>query len=147
MRDLVFKKFAEVFQVHFRLERVDNRDERVERHIQMRVLHGGDYIRQLADARRLDQDAVRMVLVDHLMQRFAEVADERAANAAGVHFVHHDAGFLEESPSMPTQHDLLALQGVRQQALDERGLPRAEEAGNDINFCHSFRLTNVKFIG
>ena len=77
MRDLVFKKFAEVFQVHFRLERVDNRDERVERHIQMRVLHGGDYIRQLADARRLDQDAVRMVLVDHLMQRFAEVADER----------------------------------------------------------------------
>ena len=120
----------------------------------MRVLHGGDYIRQLADARRLDQDAVRMVLVDHLMQRFAEVADERAANAAGVHFVHHDAGFLEESPvdaDLPelvfNQHDLLALQGVRQQALDERGLPRAEEAGNDINFCHSFRLTNVKFIG
>ena len=147
VRHLIFKKLAEVLEVHLGLERIDDRDKRVERHVQMRVLHRRDDVGQLAHAGRLDQDAVRAVLVDYVVQRLAEVAHQRAADAARVHLVDDNAGILEEAAVnadlaelVLDQHDLFALEGVRQQALDQRSLARAEEARNNINFRHCFRL-------
>ena len=144
---LIFKKLAEVLEVHLGLERIDDRDKRVERHVQMRVLHRRDDVGQLAHAGRLDQDAVRAVLVYYIVQRLAEVAHQRAADAARVHLVDDNAGILEEAAVnadlaelVLDQHDLFALEGVRQQALDQRSLARAEKARNNINFRHCFRL-------
>ena len=152
MRHLVLEEFAEVLEIHLGLERIDDRDERVERHIQMRVLHGRDHVGQLAHAGRLDQDAVGRVLVDHIVQRLAEVAHQRAADAARVHLVDDNAGILEEAAVnadlaelVLDQHDLFALEGVRQQALDQRSLARAEKARNNINFRHCFRLVQIVF--
>ena len=152
MRHLVLEEFAEVLEIHLGLERIDDRDERVERHIQMRVLHGRDHVGQLAHAGGLDQDAVGRVLVDHIVQRLAEVAHKRAADAARVHFIYHNAGILEEAAVdadlaelILDQHDLFAFQRIREQALDQRGLARAEEARDNINFRHCFRLVQIVF--
>ena len=152
VRHLILEELAEVLEVQLGLERVDDRDERVELDVQMRVLHRRDDVGQLAHAGRLDQDAVGRVLVDHLVQRAAEVAHERAADAARVHLVDHDAAVLEEAAVdadlaelVFDQHDLFAFQGVRQQALDQRGLARAEEARNNIDFRHCFRLIQFVF--
>ena len=58
---------------------------------------GADDVGELADAARLDEDAVRVILVDDLTERLAEVAHQRAADAAGVHLRHLNAGFLHEA--------------------------------------------------
>ena len=36
-------------------------------------------------------------------------------------------------------------QRIREQALDQRGLARAEKAGDNINFRHCFRLVQIVF--
>ena len=152
VRNLVLEELAEVLEIHLRLERIDNRDKGVKRHVQVRVLHRRDDVRQLAHARGLDQDAVGVVLVDHVVQRLAKVAHERAADAARVHFIYHNAGVLKEAAVNADfaefvfdQHDLLALQGIRQQALDQRGFARAEEARDNVNFRHTIRLIQNDF--
>ena len=152
MRDLVLEELAEVLEVHLGLERIHDRDKRVEHYVQMRVLHGRNHVGQLAHAGRLDQDAVGRVLVDHVVQRLAEVAHQRAADAARVHFIYHNAGILEEAAVdadlaelVLDQHDLFTFQRIRQQALDQRGLARAEEARDNINFRHCFRLVQIVF--
>ena len=113
----------------------------------MRILYRTDDIRQLAHAGRLNQNAVGVVLLDHIVQRLTEVAHQRAADAARVHFVYHNAGILEKTAVNTDltefvfdQHHLLAFQGVCQQPLDQRGLTSAQKSRNNINFRHLFRL-------
>ena len=145
--DLIFEELAEVLEVHLCLERVNNGDEAVELNVQMGVLNRRDNVGQLADAGRLDEDAVGVVLVYNVMQRLAEVADERAADAARVHFVDNDACILEKAAVdadftefVLDEDDLLALERVREQTLDKRGLACAEKTGDNINLCHDLSL-------
>ena len=145
--DLIFEELAEVLEVHLCLERVNNGDEAVELNVQMGVLNRRDNVGQLADAGRLDEDAVGVVLVYNVVQRLAEVADERAADAARVHFVDNDACVLEKATVdadftefVLDEDDLLALERVREQTLDKRGLACAEKTGDNINFCHDLSL-------
>ena len=73
--DLVVVELAEVLHVHFALRRVRYGDKIAELHFVIRhALHSLDDVRQLADAGRLDQDAVGCVLGHNLLQRLAEVA-------------------------------------------------------------------------
>ena len=145
--DLIFEELAEVLEVHLCLERVNNGDEAVQLNVQMGVLNRRDNVGQLADAGRLDEDAVGVVLVYNVVQRLAEVADERAADAARVHFVDNDACILEKAAVdadftefVLDEDDLLALERVREQTLDKRGLACAQKTGDNINFCHDLSL-------
>ena len=107
------------------------------------ALDGGDDVGQLAHARGLNQDAVGVIGLDDLTQRLAEVANQRAADAARVHLGDLHAGVLEEAAVdadfaefVLDQDDLLALERVGQQALDEGRLARAQKAGNNVDLSH-----------
>ena len=148
--DLVEEELAEVLDVHAALHRV--RDGHEAAHpcfgdVLLHALHGADDVRELAHAGRLDEDAVGVILVDDLLEGLAEVSHQRAADAAGVHLRHLDAGLLHEAAVdadlaelVFNQDDLLAGEGFLQQLLDERGLARAEEAGKNINLGHGSHL-------
>ena len=144
---LILEKLTEVLEIHLSLERVNNGYKAVQLNLEVRVLYRSDNIRQLADAGRLDQDAVRMVLVHNIVQRLAEVANQRAADAACVHLVYNNAGILEETAVnadltelVLDQNNLLTLERIGQQTLDEGRLAGTQKTGNNINFSHALSL-------
>ena len=107
------------------------------------LVHGTDHIGELTHAGGLNDDPVRVVLRDHLFQRLAEVAHQRAADAAGIHFRNIDARILEEAAVNADltefifdQHQLLALIPLLDHFLDEGGFTGTQEAGVDVYFGH-----------
>lgn len=81
--DLVRVEFTEILQIDLALRGICHGDEAAERDALVRnALYSTDDVAELADAGRLDEDAVGMIVGDDLLQRAAEVADERAADAA-----------------------------------------------------------------
>ena len=137
--NLVEEELAEVLDVHAALARVRYGHEAAHagfRNILLHALDRTDDVRELADSARLDEDAVRMVLVDDLTECLAEIADQRTADAAGVHFRHLNAGFLHEAAVdadftefIFNQDDFLAGKRLFKQLLDERSLARAKKTG------------------
>ena len=114
------------------------------------ALHRTNDVRQLADAGWLNDDAVRMVSLDDLLERLAEIADERTADAARIHLGNLDAGFFQKSAVNANfakfvfnQHNFLPCKRFLQQLLDERGLARAQKSRNNINFCHMNNFLSV----
>ncbi len=97
--DLVIVKLAEILHIHPDLRRIHNRRQGIQH--QPRLLGGIldclAHIRELTDAGRLDHDAVRGKLLRHFLQRLAKVADQRAADTAGIHLRDIDAGILQEA--------------------------------------------------
>ena len=93
MFQLIVVEFAEILHVHLSLLAVCNGYQALDldARLILHVYYSLCNVRQLADSRRLDDDAVRMELVAHLLQRFCKIADERAANASRVHLSHLDA--------------------------------------------------------
>ena len=139
-RHLIVEKFSEVAGVHFALSR---------------VYHGGfgsdcravdaldrvRYVGELADAGRLDQDAVGRIVGHDLGQRLGEVAHERAADAAGIHFGDLHAGVLQEravhrdlAELVFDQNELFILIALGDQLSDQRGFACSEKSGKNIDF-------------
>ena len=76
--DLVRVEFTEILQIDLALRGICHGDEAAERDALVRnTLYGADDVAELADAGRLDEDAVGMIVGDDLLQRAAEVADEQ----------------------------------------------------------------------
>ena len=133
MDDLVIEKLAEVAHVHFALGSIDDRDLCTE----LNALHRADslrHIRQFSDARGLDDDAVRRVSFHDLLEGFAKVPHQGAADAAGIHFRDLNAGILQKTAVngdlaefVFDQNEFFALIGFLDQLADERGLPRPEK--------------------
>ena len=146
--DLVVEKFAEVAHIHFAFARVHDGAERVDRKLAVRrLLHGGHDVGELADTRGLDEDAVGGVALADLVQSGTEITRKAAADAAGVHLRHLNAGVLHEAAVhadlaelVLDEDELFARVGFRDQLFDERSLARAEETGKYINFCHTYNL-------
>jgi len=144
--DLVRVEFAKVLQIDLALRGIRHGDEAAERDALVRnTLYGADDVAEFADAGRLDEDAVGMIVGDDLLQRAAEVADERAADAAGVHLVDLNAGVLHEAAVNADlaelvfdEDDLFTLIGLADHLFNERGLARAEESGVNVNGSHEF---------
>ena len=142
--DLVVIELAEVLHVHFALVCIGNGGEAIQRNVlHVQVLHGTDYIAQLAYAGRLDQNAVRVVGLQHLTQRLAEVAHKAAANAALAHLGDFNAGVLQKAAVNGNlaelvfdEDELFALKSFGDQLADQRGFACAEEAGKNIDFRH-----------
>ena len=142
--DLVVIELAEVLHVHFALVCIGNGGEAVQRNVfHVQVLHGTDHIAQLAYAGRLDQNAVRVVGLQHLTQRLAEVAHKAAADAALAHLGDFNAGVLQKAAVNGNlaelvfdEDELFALKSFGDQLADQRGFACAEEAGKNIDFRH-----------
>ena len=142
---LVVVELAEVLHVHLDLAHVRDGDQAVHLHLAVfrDLLDCPAHVGELADARRLDQDAGRRELLHDLLQRLAEIADQRAADAAGVHLGDVDAGVFQETAVdadltelVLDEDDLLALERFFDQLFDQRRLAGAEETGNNVDLCH-----------
>ncbi len=144
--DLVIVELTEVLHIHLDLVHVGHGNEAVQLNIQMlrHTLDGAGHVAQLADARRLDHDAIRVVLLHHLLQGSAEVAHQRAADTACIQLVDLDAGLLQKAAVdadlaelVLDQNDLLARKGLFDELFDEGRLTGTKEAGENINFGHN----------
>ncbi len=109
----------------------------------LQVLHRTDHIAQLAHTGRLDQNAVGVIGLHHLLQRLAEITHQAAADAAAVHFGNVNTRFLQKTTVNAdltklifNEDKLFAGIGFRDQLLDERRLSCAQKTGENINFSH-----------
>ena len=82
-----------------------------------------------------------------LAQGLVKVAHQRAADAAGGHLADLHAGILQETAVdadlaklVFNEHQLLALIGLAEHLLDERGLTGAQKARYNVDFCHKTTL-------
>ena len=146
--DLVVVELTEVLHIHLDLVDVGHGDEAAQLNIQMlgHALDSAGHVGQLADAGGLDNDAVGVVLLHHLLQSGAEIAHQRAADAAGVQLIDLDAGLLQKAAVdadlaelVLDEHDLLACKGLFDELLDKGGLTGAKEAGENIDLGHSLK--------
>ena len=146
--DLVVVELTEVLHIHLDLVHIGHGDKAVQLHIQVlgHAFHGAGHVAQLANAGGLDDDAVGVVLLHHLLQSGAEIAHQRAADAAGVQLIDLDAGLLQKAAVdadlaelVLDEHDLLACKGLFDELLDKGGLTGAKEAGENIDLGHSLK--------
>ena len=146
--DLVVVELTEVLHIHLDLVDVGHGNEAAQLNIQMlgHALDSAGHVGQLADAGGLDDDAVGVVLLHHLLQSGAEIAHQRAADAAGVQLIDLDAGLLQKAAVdadlaelVLDEHDLLACKGLFDELLDKGGLTGAKEAGENIDLGHSLK--------
>ena len=127
--DLIQEEFTKVLHVNLRLGHIHHSCSCIQLQIHgfRRLLDRLYHIGKLSDARRLDDDAVRMVLLHYLLQSFAEVTYQRTADAAGIQFIYNDAGILQK-PSVNTdltefildQNHLLTGKNLLQKLFDQR---------------------------
>ena len=145
--DLVVVELTEVLHIDLHLGGVGHGDIAVElelaRALVDRALDGDDDVRELADAARLNEDAVGVELRHDLFERLVEVTDEGAADAARGHLGDLDARLLQKAAVdvdlaefVLDQHEFFAAVGFRDQLFDERGLAGAQKAGENVNFRH-----------
>ncbi len=140
---LVGEEFAEVAGVHLGFAGVNDGDAALDD--DFIIADGRDgllYIGELADAGRLDDDAVGVIGVDDLMKCSLEVADQRAADAAGVYLAHLDTGFLQEATVNADVAEFVfdkndfIMECFGNELLDERRFAGTEKTGEDVYFCH-----------
>ena len=142
--DLVVVELTEVLHIELDLRRVGHSHGSAENSLMLRGLfHRHHDVGELAHAGGLDQNAVGVIVVDDLLQRGAEVAHQGAADAAGVHLGDLDAGLLQKAAVdadlakfVLDQNELLALVGLGDHLLDQRGFACAEETGINVDHCH-----------
>ena len=93
---LVVEELTEVLDVELRLLHIDQRDRGIasDREFFLDIRDSAHHIRELADTGGLNDHAVRRILCEDFLQRAREIADERAADAAGVHLPHLNAGIF-----------------------------------------------------
>ena len=143
---LIQEELTEVLHVHPALARVHHGGAAADDHLGvagLALLHRRDNLAQLAHAGGLHQNTVGIVFGDQLVDGLLEVTGQGAADAAAVQLVHDDARILHEAAVHADlaififqQNDLLALEGTRQQLLDEGRLARAQEAGDNVDLDH-----------
>ena len=144
--DLVIIELTEILHVNLDLAGIGHGDKAVELHIGdvlHGILHRHDHIAELAHAGGLDQNTVGVELRLHLLERFAEVAHQRAADAAGGHLADLHAAVLQKAAVNADfaklvfdQHQLFALIGLGQQLFDQGRLTGTQKSGYNVNFCH-----------
>ena len=155
--DLIEEELAEVLHVHAALARVHHGGAAGDLQLGMLSLalfHRRDDLAQLANAAGLDDQAVGIVFLDQLVHGLLEVAHQGAADAAGVQLIHDDAGILHERAVhahvavLVLQQDDLLSTGLdaAEQLLDQRGLARAQEAGNNVDLDHVHISISIDFI-
>ena len=144
--DLVIIELTKVLHIHLDLVDIGHGDKAVQLHIQMlsHTLHSAGDIAQLAHTGGLNDDAVGVVLLHHLLQSGTEITHQRAADAACVQLVDLDAGLLQEAAVdadltklVLDQDHLLARKGFLDELLDQSRLAGTKEAGENIDIRHN----------
>jgi hypothetical protein len=145
--NLVEEELAEVLHIHAALARVHNGRAAGHNEVAvafLRALDGSEDFAQLAHAGRLNQQAVRMILRNQVINRLLEVAHQRAADAAGIQLINDDARILHKAAVHADfaififqQDDFFLRNAARQQLFDERRFARAQKTRNNVDLNHS----------
>ena len=152
--DLVIIELAKVLHIHFDLVHIGHSHKAVQADRQglAHTLNGAGHITQLANAGRLNQDAVRMIGLHDLFQCLAEVAHQGAADAAGVQLVDLNASLTHKAAVNADlaefvfdQHDLFALERFLDELFDQGRFACTQKAGENINFSYLFCHGNIPF--
>ena len=151
---LVRKKLTEVLHVHLVSLCIYHCGKSVEFDlVVVKILYRDDYIGQLSDSGRLYENAIRIVLLDYLIQRPAEISDERAADASGYHLVDLYAGFSEEAcvdsdlaEFVLDKYYVFVFISFRYEFFNKCSFACSEESGENIYFCHLFCLSVLDII-
>ena len=134
--DLIVEKLAEVLHIHLALLRINNSSCGVEHDIgKLEILNSLDNVGKLADAGGLDDDPLGRICFNNLLKSLAEIADKRAADAAGVHFRDLNACLLEKA-SVDTDiaelifnnNELFTCKCFAYKLFDKSSLSRTEKA-------------------
>ena len=148
MLDLVIIKLTEVLHVHLDLGGVGNGGKTIEDSAgSISRLDRTDNVGQFADAGRLNQNTVRMVLFNDLMQCGGKIPDQAAADTAGVHLIDLNTRILQKSPVNSdftkfvfNQHQLFTLIRLCNQLFNQSRFTGTQKTGENINFGHETRL-------
>ena len=152
--DLVVIELAKVLHIHFDLVHIGHGHKAVQADRQglAHTLNSAGHITQLANAGRLDQDAVRMISLHDLFQCLAEVAHQGAADTAGVQLVDLNASLTHKAAVNADlaefvfdQHDLFALERFLDELFDQGRFACTQKAGENINFSYLFCHGNIPF--
>ena len=128
MLHLVIEEFTEVLHVHLTLLAVYHHQRVVDMNLHMTgyILYSLHDVRKLADTRRLDQDSIRCIGVNHFLQGCSEVSHQGAADAAGVHLIDLYACLLQKTAVdadltelVLNEDELLALEYLLQKLLNQ----------------------------
>ena len=141
---LIVVELTEVLHIDLYLTGIHNCHGIAQSHILIgNLIDSANNIGQLAHAGGLNEDPLRIILVDNLLQRLAEITHQRAADAAGVHFGDIDARILQETAVNANltelvldKHQPLACIGLLNHFLNEGGLACTQEATVNINLSH-----------
>ena len=143
--DLIQEELTEVLHVNLSLGHIHYRccGIQLQIHCLCRLLNGLNHIRKLADARGLDDDAIRMILIHYLLKSFTEVSHQGAADASGIQLIYLNPRILHEvsvhadlAELVLDQNQLLTGEGLLDQFLDKSCFSGSEEPGNDFYLCH-----------
>ena len=142
--DLVVVELTEVLHIDLHLGSVGHGYGVAQGHIVAGdFVQGTDHIGQLAHTGGLDEDTVRMVLGNDLLQGLAEVAHQGAADAAGVHFGNGDSGLLQKAAVnadltelVLDEDQLFALVALGDHFLDQGRLTGSQKSGVNVDFGH-----------
>ena len=143
--NLIHKKLAEILGIHLCLGCIHHSNCTVHLNIQIlrHIFHCAQYVRELADTGGLDQNTLRRIFLDHILQRRTEVSDQRTADTSGIHLLDLDPCVLQKTAvnaNLPElildQHSLRPVQRLLQKLLYQSGLSRSQETRYHINFCH-----------
>ena len=152
--DLIVVELAKVLHVYLDLTCIHNRNRIAKGHFLIRyLLDSSDHIGKLANTGGFDDDTVRVILLNDLSQRLAEITHQRAADTAGVHLRDVDTGILQESAVNADltelifdKHQLLALVGFLDHLLDESRFSCAKKSGIDINLHKTHLLYKISIL-
>ena len=92
-------------------------------------------VAELANARGFNQNPVGLKFVKHFFERCGEITHKAAANAAGIHLGHLDAGVLHKAAVNAyfaefvfDKHKLFAGECLLDKLFDKRGLAGTQKA-------------------
>ena len=146
--DLVVVELTEVLHIDLHLGSVGHGHSVAQSHIVSGdLVHGADHVGQLAYTGGLDENTVGMVLGNDLLQGLAEIAHQRAADAAGIHFGDGNTRLLQKTAVnadlaelVLNKDQLLTLVAFGDHFLDKRRLTGSQESGVNVNFGHKKHL-------
>ena len=131
--DLIIEELLEVLMIDLTALGIHNRAVAVDRKT-FYALDDPEDIGQLADTGRFNDDSVRMVLVQYLVERGLEITLQRAADTAAIDFIDDNAGFIEKSAVNTDftelifyKDNLLSLEYIFNQFLNQRCFASAEK--------------------
>ena len=150
--DLVIEELAKILHIHLALLNVGHGGKAVEKNLLgINSLHRLDDIGKLANTGGLDENAIGVILVQHLLECLSEVAHQRAADATAVHLGHLNARVLHKAAVnadltklVLNEHQLFSCVCLVQKLFDQRGLASSQKARKNVNLGHRISPSQKK---